>query len=96
MPEAQVERSEVEAIREALTQVIDPEVGMNVVDMGFIREINPTEEDVKIKMIFTTPFCPMAQVIVSQVQQAAEKVVDRPVEVSLGDEAWHPSMMERG
>lgn len=95
MSETEVEHSEVETIREALRTVLDPEIGMSVVDMGLIREIVPTEEAVEVKMILTTPFCPLAHMIVSQVQVAAEKVVDRPVRVTLGTELWDPSMMNR-
>ncbi len=95
MSESEVERGEAAAIREALSSVLDPEVGMSVVDMGFVREITPTEEGVDIKMIFTTPFCPMAQMMVRRVKSAAERVVDRPVNVTLGQEPWDPSMMQR-
>jgi len=95
MSETKIERGEVEAIREALRGVFDPEIGMSVVDLGLIREIIPTEEGVEIKMILTTPFCPLASLMVSQVQSAAESAVDRPVKVTLGTEPWHPSMMSR-
>lgn len=93
MPEEK--QGDAEAIREALRDVIDPEMGMSVVDLGFIRDIDVTDEKVRIKMIFTTPFCPMAQVMLSQVQKAAEAAVDRPVEVTMGDERWNPSMMKQ-
>jgi metal-sulfur cluster biosynthetic enzyme len=95
MPEIQVEGNEAETIRQALRGVYDPEIGMSVVDLGMIREITPTEENVEIKMILTTPFCPLASMMVSQVQSAAEQAVGRPVKVTLGTEPWSPSMMER-
>jgi metal-sulfur cluster biosynthetic enzyme len=88
-------KQEAEAIREALADVIDPEMGMSVVDLGFIRDIDITDEKVHVTMIFTTPFCPMAQIMLSQVQEAAQGAVDRPVEVTMGDERWSPSMMRR-
>lgn len=84
---------EIEAIRAALRNVYDPEIGMNVVDLGMIREITPGEERVDIRMILTTPFCPLAGMLVAQVQRAAEQAVGRKVKVTLGDEAWDPSMM---
>ena len=68
MPDATSKPNEAELIREALQGVIDPHVGMSVVDMGMVREITPGEEDVQIKMILTSPFCPLASMIVSQVQ----------------------------
>ena len=84
-----------DAVREALKDVIDPEMGMSVVDLGFIRDIDVTDEKVHITMIFTTPFCPMAQVMLAQVKKAAEEAVDRPVEVTMGEERWSPSMMRQ-
>lgn len=89
-------QGEAEAIREALADVIDPEMGMSVVDLGFIRDIEVTDENVHVTMIFTTPFCPMAQIMLSKVQEAAQEVVDHPVEVTMGDECWSPSMMKQG
>ena len=88
-------QGQADAIREALKEVIDPEMGMSVVDLGFIRDVDVTDEKVHITMIFTTPFCPMAQVMLAQVKKAAEEVVDRPVEVTMGDERWSPSMMKQ-
>ena len=93
MSETQV--NEVETIRQALRGVFDPEIGMSVVDLGMIREVTSTDESVEIKMILTTPFCPLANMLVSQVQSAAESAVGRPVKVTLGKEPWDPSMMEK-
>jgi metal-sulfur cluster biosynthetic enzyme len=55
-----------------------------------------SDEKVNVTMIFTTPFCPMAQIMLSEVKEAAEKAADRPVEVTMGDERWSPSMMKQG
>ena len=95
MANAESERNEVELIREALQSVIDPHVGMSVVDMGMVREIIPSDDEIQIKMILTSPFCPLASMITSQVQQAAEGVAERPVKVELGKEPWSPSMMNQ-
>lgn len=94
MSDVESKPNEVELIREALRGVIDPHVGMSVVDMGMVREITPGEDDVQIKMILTSPFCPLASMISSQVQQAAERVVGRPVEVELLKEPWSPAMID--
>ena len=93
MPDAASKPNEAALIREALKEVIDPHVGMSVVDMGMVREITPGEDDVQIKMILTSPFCPLASMIVSQVQQAAEGVTGQPVKVELLNEPWSPAMM---
>ena len=96
MLDATPDPPEIAAIRDALREVLDPELGMSVVDVGFIRDIADTEQGIEITMILTSPFCPMAHTIASQVQLAAQKVVDKPVKVTLGTELWDPSAMGPG
>ena len=87
---------EQERIREALRIVVDPELGMDVVTLGLIRDIIFREDETEIQMIMTTPFCPYAGMLIQQVQEVAASVVDGPVRVTLRDEMWDPSMMEGG
>jgi len=94
MPEVKDTAELENAVRESLREVIDPEVGMNVVDLGLIRKIEFGEDETQITMILTTPFCPLAGWIIDQVRQKAEGVLNQPVKVTLGDELWDPSMME--
>ena len=62
-----------EAAREALKQVIDPELFVNVVDLGLIYLIEVQEAgdktDVKIEMTLTSPACPAGPQLISQAQQ---------------------------
>lgn len=89
---------EQEHVREALRAVIDPELGMDVVTLGLIRDIVfHDEDDTEVKMIMTTPFCPYAGMLVQQVQEVTSSAVDGPARVTLLDEPmWDPSMMEGG
>ncbi len=88
---------EQERIREALRAVLDPELGMDVVTLGLIRDIIFHDDEVEVQMIMTTPFCPYAGMLVQQVQQVAAVTVDEPARVTLLDEPmWNPSMMEGG
>jgi len=83
-------------IREALRPVIDPEIGMSVVDMGMIREVSIEEDSVEVKMVLTAPFCPLAGVITEQVRKAAAGVPGvKEAKVTLLDEPWDPSWMQR-
>jgi len=82
-------RNAEKAIRQALRDVIDPEVGVNVVDLGLIREIRRAGDDVIIRMVLTSPAHPMAGYLVEQVRRKARRAADgRTVEVVLLDEAW--------
>jgi len=61
-----------ETIRSALNEVIDPHTGVSIVEMGLIKEIKIDGASVKIKMTLTTPFCPLAQVLVQQAKEKAD------------------------
>jgi metal-sulfur cluster biosynthetic enzyme len=79
-----------------LRQVIDPELGMNVIELGLIRDVEFEDDQAHINMILTTPFCPYAPALIQQVRLTAEESLGMPVEVEMGMEMWDPSMMEEG
>jgi metal-sulfur cluster biosynthetic enzyme len=78
------------AILDALRAVVDPEIGMNVVELALIRQIILGPEFTEVKMILTTPFCPYAGAMIQQVKEQAESVVEHPVKVTLLAERWDP------
>lgn len=59
-----------EQIIENLKEVYDPEISINVYDLGLIYEINITEQQCDIVMTLTSAFCPAADEIVADVHQA--------------------------
>ncbi|HWQ83284.1 MAG TPA: Mrp/NBP35 family ATP-binding protein [Anaerolineales bacterium] len=64
----------IEEIKQALTRVIDPELGKNVVELGMIRDIQLADGQVKILLALTIAGCPMSNQLRSQTQAAAESV----------------------
>jgi metal-sulfur cluster biosynthetic enzyme len=89
--------SKEDEVMEALRSVIDPEIGLNVVELGLIRELSWDEEEkLKITMILTTPFCPYGPQIIQQVRMVANGVTGGGTDVEIGTELWDPSMMEEG
>jgi metal-sulfur cluster biosynthetic enzyme len=78
------------AILDALRGVVDPEIGMNVVELALIKQIILGTDESEIKMILTTPFCPYAGSMIQQVKEQAESVVEHPVKVTLLAERWDP------
>ncbi|MGQ9466520.1 MAG: metal-sulfur cluster assembly factor [Anaerolineae bacterium] len=84
---------EIARIHEALKEVYDPEIGINVVDLGLVRNIEEVDGEVQITMILTAPFCPLAGMMLEQARQAAQAVTEKPVRVVMGMERWDPSMM---
>jgi metal-sulfur cluster biosynthetic enzyme len=88
--------SKEEEILEALRSVIDPEIGLNVVELGLIRSLDLDHDPTKVTMILTTPFCPYGPAMIEQVRTAAGNAAGGTVEVEIGSELWDPSMMEEG
>jgi metal-sulfur cluster biosynthetic enzyme len=79
-------------IRTALKGVKDPELGLDLVVLGLIYDIDVQDADVKATISLTSPFCPVAGQIVDEVKQAIEAVegVER-AEVELTfDPPWTP------
>ncbi|MGQ9502544.1 MAG: metal-sulfur cluster assembly factor [Anaerolineae bacterium] len=83
-----------EKIREALRSVVDPELHLDVIALGLIREIDTSASPILLKMVLTTPFCPFAPWMVKQVHEVAEKAAGVPVKVEVLQQQWHPEMME--
>jgi metal-sulfur cluster biosynthetic enzyme len=78
------------AILDALRSVVDPELGMDVVELALIKQIIIGTESSEIKMVLTTPFCPYAGSMVQQIKDQAESVLEHPVKVTLLAERWDP------
>jgi metal-sulfur cluster biosynthetic enzyme len=82
-------------VLEALRQVIDPELGCNLVDLGLIYSIAIDGSRVRVVMTVTTPGCPMHDSLRCGVQNALLNiagVTEAEVELVF-DPPWHPSMM---
>jgi Predicted metal-sulfur cluster biosynthetic enzyme len=78
------------AILDGLRAVVDPEIGMNVVELALIKQVILGPDSTEIKMILTTPFCPYAGSMIAQVKEQAESVLDHDVKVTLLAERWDP------
>lgn len=87
-----------EEILEALETVIDPELGIDIVNLGLIYAINLNEEgDLSIDMTLTTVGCPLADVLTQSIHDAMEDVPEvNEVKVNLvWEPAWTTDRMSR-
>ena len=83
-------------VRDALKGVFDPEIPVNIVDLGLIYDIQVTPADeVVVTMTLTTPGCGMAHQIALQAKQAAAAVpgVKEAKVTVVWEPAWDPSKM---
>jgi metal-sulfur cluster biosynthetic enzyme len=81
------------AVRSVLETVMDPELGLSVIDLGLIREVHFLPDKTLVRMMLTTPFCPYAPQMMADVKQATESAVPQPAEVEIMADAWSPDMM---
>jgi metal-sulfur cluster biosynthetic enzyme len=58
----------VAAVREALSEVIDPDLGVNIVDLGFVRAVTIEERTALITMTLTSPACPLTGIMEDQIR----------------------------
>jgi|YelNatPaOPRAMG01_1025707.scaffolds.fasta_scaffold13128_3 metal-sulfur cluster biosynthetic enzyme len=73
----------------ALRDVYDPELGINVVDLGLIKEVKIDDSDVTIDMIFTIPGCPLREYMLSQIKEVVESIEGvKSVTVNILDDVW--------
>lgn len=77
---------------EALKQCNDPELDMNVWFLGLIYDIQTDEDNVKIKMTFTTPFCPYGPSLLDMIKTKVKEFGAKDVQIEVVFEPkWEPN-----
>jgi len=83
-------------IREALRHVIDPELGINIVDLGLVYAVAIDGARVRVVMTMTSPACPLADylkdLVDSTVKEHVREVEDVDIDL-VWEPAWNPDMM---
>jgi metal-sulfur cluster biosynthetic enzyme len=83
------------AIREALRGVLDPEVGVNIVDLGLVYGVALDGDGARIDLTMTTPACPLGETLVRETEAALREAgVTGPIDVNIvWEPPWRPDMM---
>jgi metal-sulfur cluster biosynthetic enzyme len=84
----------VEQARAHLSEVVDPEIGMNIIQLGLVRNIEIENGVGHVKMILTTPFCPYGPAMIEMTKAKATEGLNMPVTIEMGMDMWDFSMME--
>ena len=84
-------------IRELLREVIDPELGVNIVDLGLVYAIETDDRAVHVRMTMTTPSCPMGSMLAEEARAVVSRqFTNHRVDVDLvWDPPWRAEMMSR-
>ena len=84
----------VETVRAKLGEVVDPEIGMNIIQLGLVRDVSIENDIAHLKMILTTPFCPYGPAMIEMTRQKAVEALEKPVTVEMLPDVWDFAMME--
>lgn len=83
-------------LREKLREITDPELGLNIIQLGLVRDVIIDSESVTVNMILTTPYCPYGPALLEMSRKKVEEIVNKPTTIEYSMEAWDFSMMEDG
>ena len=84
----------VEPLRAKLAEVIDPEIGMIIIQLGLVRDMSLENGVAHMKMILTTPFCPYGPAMIEMTRLKAVEALNKPVTIEMIPDMWDFSMME--
>ena len=87
---------QVPALEEGLSEIIDPELGMNIIQLGLIRDVEIDSDEAVVTMILTTPFCPYGPAMLESTRKKAAEVLERETSIDFGMDPWDFSMVEEG
>lgn len=86
----------VPALEENLSEITDPELGLDILQLGLVRNIEIKDDHAVLTMILTTPFCPYGPSMMESTRKKAESILEIPTKINYGSETWDPTMMEEG
>ena len=84
----------VEPLRTKLAEVVDPEIALNVIQLGLIRQVSVKNKEARLTVLLTTPFCPYGPAMLEVIKQKATEALNMPVTLELGSGMWDFSLME--
>jgi metal-sulfur cluster biosynthetic enzyme len=86
----------VDRLRETLRQVVDPEIGLNIIELALVLDVVVQNNQATVHMILTTPFCPYGPAMLEMTRAKAQEALKIPTIIEMGAEMWDFSYMEEG
>jgi metal-sulfur cluster biosynthetic enzyme len=84
------------AVREALRQVIDPEVGINIQDLGLVYDVAIQPEQIEVQLTMTSPACPLSDLITNEARTAIRAITPESCRIAIRivwTPIWGPELM---
>jgi metal-sulfur cluster biosynthetic enzyme len=85
-----------EKLRKGFCDISDPELGLNIIQLGLIRDVKIEDDGAIVKVLLTTPFCPYGPEMLESIRKKSEELLERPTSIDLSMDAWDFSMLEEG
>jgi len=85
-----------QSVREILLQVIDPEVGENIVDLGLVYGIKVEGNVAKVNLTLTSQACPMGEMLLDDIHANLTRLLQNEMEFDINlvwEPPWNPDMM---
>lgn len=82
--------------REALREIVDPELGVSIVDLGLIEALQERPDGLYVRMTLTSAACPMAELLLGEVEEALQALLPPPLQLQLElvfAPPWTPARM---
>jgi metal-sulfur cluster biosynthetic enzyme len=90
------DQAKADAVRDGLREIMDPEIGLSIIELGLVRDLEFQPDKTWLQMIMTTPFCPYGPALLEMTRRKAEELSSAPTTIEMGMDMWDPSMMEEG
>ena len=84
----------VDPLRKKLKEVVDPEIGLTIIELGLIRKVSIEDDKAEIYMILTPPLANENTAMLETTKQKALEALNMDVNIQLGMEPWDFSLME--
>ncbi|MDP3105100.1 MAG: iron-sulfur cluster assembly protein [Candidatus Methanoperedens sp.] len=66
----------IDKVMQAIKEVVDPEIGLNVADLNMIKKVNIDDKKIEVRMVLTAPFCPLAVFLVEEVKKKVRAIAE--------------------